>query len=142
MHVLKSIIAAGLAAVVAGTPLCAQQARLPADSMEIGQQYTKWFLAYEADSLWSRMTPEMQERNGDIDHLIELMDQVALQVGTEVEVLEERYVTRNGKPQFWHTGRFSELAEPIQIRWVIEPDGRISGAGVNPASQAPAIDPE
>ena len=71
-----------------------------------------------------------------------MMDQVALQVGTEVEVLEERYVTRNGKPQFWHTGRFSELAEPIQIRWVIEPDGQISGAGINPASQAPQVDPE
>ena len=137
----RSIFVAGLALAVA-LPLTAQEARLPADSMEIGQQYTKWFLAYEADSLWSRMTPEMQERNGGIDHLVQMMDQVALQVGTEVEVLEERYVTRNGKPQFWHTGRFSELAEPVQIRWVIEPDGRISGAGINPASQAPPVDQE
>jgi len=51
-------------------------------------------------------------------------------------------VTRNGKPQFWHTGRFSVMPEPIQIRWVIEPDGRISGARINPASQAPPVDPE
>lgn len=139
MH--RLIVAAGFALVFA-LPLAAQEARLPADSMEIGQKYTKWFLAYEADSLWSHMTPEMQERNGGVDHLVDMMDQVALQVGTEVEVLEERYVTRNGKPQFWHTGRFSEMPEPIQIRWVIEPDGRISGAGINPASQAPAVDPE
>lgn len=139
MH--RLIVAAGFTLVFA-LPLAAQEARLPADSMEIGQKYTKWFLAYEADSLWSHMTPEMQERNGGVDHLVDMMDQVALQVGTEMEVLEERYVTRNGKPQFWHTGRFSEMPEPIQIRWVIEPDGRISGAGINPASQAPAVDPE
>ena len=139
MH--RSIVVAGLALAVA-LPLSAQEARLPADSMEIGQKYTKWFLAYEADSLWSHMTPEMQERNGGIEHLVDMMDQVALQVGTEVEVLEERYVTRNGKAQFWHTGLFSELAEPIQIRWVIEPDGKISGAGINPASQAPPVDPQ
>jgi hypothetical protein len=135
------IVAAGLVLVFA-LPLTAQEARLPADSMEIGRQYTKWFLAYEADSLWAHMTPEMQERHGSTDRLVEMMDQVALQVGTEVEVLEERYVTRNGKPQFWHTGLFSQLAEPIQIRWVIEPDGKISGAGINPASQAPPVDPE
>ena len=139
MH--RSIVATCLALAVA-MPLSAQETRLPADSMEIGQKYTEWLLAYEADSLWSHMTPEMQERNGGTDHLVNMMDQVALQVGTEVEVLEERYVTRNGKPQFWHTGRFSEVAEPIQIRWVIEPDGKISGAGINPASQAPPVDPQ
>ncbi len=136
----RSIVAAGCALLV-GLPLSAQEARLPADSMELGQKYTKWFLAYEADSLWSRMTPGFKESHGDIDQLVGVMEQVALQAGTEVEVLEERYVTRNGKPQFWHTGRFSEMAEPIQIRWVIEPDGMISGAGINPASQAPPVDP-
>jgi hypothetical protein len=31
--------------------------------------------------------------------------------------------------------------EPIQIRWVIV-DGEIWGIGINPASQAPAIDPD
>jgi hypothetical protein len=118
----RSILIAGLALVFA-MPLSGQEAGLPADSMEIGLKYTKWFLAYEADSLWSHMTPEMRERNGGIDHLVDMMDQVALQVGTEVEVLEERYVTRNGKRQFWHTGR-------------------LSGAGINPASQAPPVDPE
>ncbi|MGW8282919.1 MAG: hypothetical protein ACWGON_06435, partial [Gemmatimonadota bacterium] len=99
---VRSIVVAGCALVVA-LPLSAQEARLPADSMELGQKYTKWFLAYEADSLWSRMTPEFKESHGDIDQLVGVMEQVALQAGTEVEVLEERYVTRNGKPQFWHT---------------------------------------
>jgi hypothetical protein len=30
----------------------------------------------------------------------------------------------------------------VALQAVIEPDGKISGAGINPASQAPPVDPE
>ena len=138
----RSVFVALAAVVVASTPLSAQDAGLPADSMEIGRKYTQWFLAYEADSLWSVFTPEYRERNGDVDRVVEMMDVLAMNAGTEIEVLEERYVTRNGRRQFWHTGRFSDIQEPIQIRWVITPEGQIAGAGINPVSQAPPVDPE
>ena len=138
---LRSIVLAAAAARFLVAPLAAQEQDLPPDSMELGQQYTKWFLAYEADSLVSHMTPEFLERSGGIDQLVEIMDQVALNAGTEVEVMEARFVTRNGRRQFWHTGRFSQMPEPIQIRWVIDSTGRIAGAGINPLSQAPPTDP-
>jgi hypothetical protein len=33
------------------------------------------------------------------------------------------------------------MDQPFMIRWVIEPDGSASGLGLNPASQAPPVDP-
>ena len=107
MH--RWIVAAGFALVFA-LPLAAQEARLPADSMEIGQKYTKWFLAYEADSLWSHMTPEMQERNGGIEHLVDMMDQVALQVGTDLGVVVRRSL---GEVEHLHVGE--ELIQGLPV---------------------------
>jgi hypothetical protein len=113
---------------------------LPSDSMEIGRKYVDWFVNGEVDSLRAAMTPEMQER-WTVDLTLERMDLVAERAGFPTKILEEKYVMRNGEPQYWYTAEFDIFPEPFMIRFVITPEGRISGVGLNPASMAPATDP-
>jgi hypothetical protein len=69
------------------------------------------------------------------------MEQLAVRAGTETAVLEEKFVKRNGRTQYWRTARFSDFPEPILLRWVIDAEGKITGLGLGPLSQAPPIDP-
>jgi hypothetical protein len=50
-------------------------------------------------------------------------------------------VTRNGRRQYWRKAKFSGIAEPFLLRWVIVAPGTIGGLGTGPASQAPPVDP-
>ncbi|MEE9206757.1 MAG: hypothetical protein V3U67_00080 [Gemmatimonadota bacterium] len=125
---------------VADVADAADTPHLPPDSMEIGAKYTGWFLDGEADSLWAHFTHEQQERRST-DDIRSVMDQVLTVAGIEAEVIEQKYVMRHGMPQFWHTASFTDFEEPLMIRWVITPEGRIDGFGMNPLSQAPEIDP-
>ncbi|MEN8143540.1 MAG: hypothetical protein ABFS14_01195 [Gemmatimonadota bacterium] len=113
---------------------------LPADSMEIGAKYSQWFSDGEADSLWAHFTPDFQERRS-VDDIRGIMDQVLAMAGIEAEVIEQKYIMRGGMPQFWHTAIFTEFDEALLLRWVITPDGKIGGLGLNPLSAAPEVDP-
>ena len=95
---------------------------LPPDSMEIGRQYADWFLVMEVDSLHAHMTEEMQGRRSP-DEMFDMMTQMFTQVGEPGDMLSERYVMRNGMPQYWYTTEFASAPEPVQIRFVITPDG-------------------
>ena len=69
--------------------------------------------------------------------------QIAAQIGNEVQVVEERWVRRNGNRQYWRVARFSDFAdEPVVLRIVISPSGEMTGVGFNPLSQVPPIDAE
>ena len=65
---------------------------------------------------------------------------LSVRAGTEVAVLEEKFVMRNQRPQYWRTAKFTNFPEPILLRWVINPQGEIVGLGLGPLSQAPPID--
>lgn len=144
MH--TSRLSIGLAAgLLLSTPFAAaaqdaETPRLPADSMEIGAKYVGWILDSRADSMWSKMTPEAQGRIESVGNLKETMGQIHMQLGMHERTISERYWMREGKPQFWHTADFTNVPEPVVIRLVIEPDGRISGVGINPESQNPPVD--
>ena len=64
------------------------------------------------------------------------------QAGSETQLVEERWVRRNGKRQYWRKGVYSNASEPILLRLVILPDGALGGIGLSPASQPPPIEPE
>lgn len=134
-----------LLSLTVASPGTAQEAdemegpHLPADSMEIGRKYVNWFLTMQADSLHAAMTAEMQERRSK-EEVFEGMTQIFMRAGEPGEMVSEKYVMRNGMPQYWYTSEFSEAPEPVQIRFVIMPDGKISGLGINLESQAPPID--
>ena len=67
--------------------------------------------------------------------------ELSLRAGEEVEVIEEKFVTRNGDRQYWRTAKFSNIGEPILLRWVINAKGKYAGMGLGLARQAPPIDP-
>lgn len=115
------------------------QTSLPADSMELGRKYMGFILDREADSIFVHMSAEQQERLGSPDGIRDHMTQLD-QLGTLTEVLEEKYVRRNGAAQFWHTANYSDTPEPFLMRLVIDSEGVIVGVGMGPASQAPPTD--
>jgi hypothetical protein len=137
----NTLLVAVLLLSLAAVPGRADAQGLPADSMEVGRRYTDWFLQFETDSLWAHMTPEFREDAGDASWAEELAARVTEAAGLRLEIIDEEYVTRGGARQYWQTGRYSNMDQPFMIRWVIEPDGSAAGLGLNPASQAPPVDP-
>ena len=122
-------------------PAAAPQ-RLPADSIDIARTYATWFLTYQADSLFAHLPPEDRQQAGSVAEMNNQMMQFAARAGTETALLEERWVRRNGKRQYWRKAAYSISPEPILLRLVILPDGSLGGIGLGPASQPPPIEPE
>jgi hypothetical protein len=110
------------------------------NEIELGRQYTQWLYAARFDSLFAHMSEPARTDLGSASAMADQWDQFVAQVGDETSVVEEKVVMRKGNPQYWRTANFSMAPEPIMIRWVIV-SGEIWGIGINPASQAPPIDP-
>jgi hypothetical protein len=125
-------------AAAPATPLSpAEEARL----LELGKTYTRWFLTGKADSLVGAFAPDMAEKVGGVEGVQQMMNQIAERAGVETKVTEEKMTRRNGRPQFWHAGQFSDLEDDeLVIRWVFDQNGKIAGAGINPKANAPAPD--
>lgn len=126
-------------ATAASAPAPAVHPRV-GNETELGRKYTEWFYTAQFDSLWTHMSDDTKKGLGQVSELGKMLDQVFVHAGEETKVIEERVVMRNGNPQYWRTASFSMMAEPLMIRWVIV-NGEIWGVGMNPASQAPPIDP-
>jgi len=110
------------------------------NEIELGRKYTEWFYTAQFDSLWAHFDEDSRKEIGQASKMGEWLDQLFVQAGEETKVIEEKVVMRNGNPQYWRTASFSMMAEPLMLRWVIV-NGEIRGIGMNPASQAPPIDP-
>ena len=110
------------------------------DSLAIARKYTAWFFTGQVDSLWAHQSPEAKKSNTPAQLMTTLM-QLTGEVGVEDKVIEERFVKRLGKTQYWRTSSFSGGGEPFMLRMVLTPQGEFAGFGFNPRSQAPAIDP-
>lgn len=108
----------------------------------LGKKYTQWFLGGQADSLATGFDPEAFQKVGGMDGMLTMMGQIAERAGTEVKIVEEKMTYRNGQPQFWHEGSFSEFTDQTLVfRWVMNVEGKIVGAGIQPRSAAPEPDP-
>lgn len=127
-------------AAAEGDAAAAEVAPMPADSMEIGKRYADWLIDYHADSLWAHLSDESKERLGSVGDFRDQMGQIFQQIGNQKRIVSQRYWMRNGDHQFWHTAEFSGMEEPVVIRFVIDPDGTITGLGINPQSQNPPVD--
>ena len=114
---------------------------LPADSFDLARKYTKWFYERQVDSLVAHHVQELRQQPGLGARISSSIDELSARAGKELWVRDERFVTRNGQRQYWRTATFSDFPEPLLFRWVITPTGEISGLGMGPQSQAPAIDP-
>lgn len=112
------------------------------DSLALARQYTVWFYTGQVDSLIAHHPAGAQRDTTLRQALMARMEQVAVRAGTEMSVIEEKFVKRNGATQYWRTAKFSDMGEPFLLRWVMLPDGKIGGLGLGPLSQAPPIDPQ
>ena len=121
-------------------PLAAQDQSV--DTLAIGRQATAFFYDGEIDSLWAMLTPEFQEGLGSTEKLFDRFDFLGERAGDEVAVIEETIKMRNGRPQYWRVAEFDLAPEPILLRWVVSPDGKVAGQGLGLASQAPPTDDE
>ena len=118
------------------------RAQAPVDSLALARQYTTWLYAGEADSLVAHSTDETRTEAGARDRFVQLSQLIAQRAGFELEVSEETWKLRNGDCQYWRTAQFSALEEPLLIRWVLDPQGRIAGFGAGPYTQAPPVESE
>ena len=87
-------------------PAAAPQ-RLPADSLDIARRYANWFLSYQAESLFAHLPADDRQRAGSVADMNDQMMRFAAQAGTERELVEERWVRRNGKRQYWRKAVYS-----------------------------------
>jgi len=149
-----------LVALLAAAPLAAQTpapaappaaapapAKLTAEQetkmTALGKTYTRWFLAGTVDSLAAVYDPKLLERVNGVAGIVEMMQQISEKAGFPTKVIAEKLTYRNGMPQYWYEAEFSEFApEPVVIRWLLTPEGKIIGSGINPKSAAPKPDGE
>lgn len=133
------IFAIGTAALAPAQAL-AQDA--PVDSLALARQYTQWLYAGEVDSLLAHSTEETRTKMGASGDFTRVSELIAERGGFELEVSEETWKLRNGDCQYWRTAQFSAMDEPLLIRWVLDPQGRIDGLGAGPFTQAPEVESE
>jgi hypothetical protein len=143
---LLAIAALPVSAAAQATPVAAPAARpkpkqLPPDSLDRARKFTAWLYTNQTDSLFAYMDSASQRELKTPKALEGMVAQLATQAGAEEQLLEERWVTRNGNRQYWRKAKFSGMAEPFLVRWVLVAPGTIGGLGLGLASQAPPIDP-
>jgi hypothetical protein len=104
------------------------------DVQKLGQQYTAWFYAGEADKIWALFSPEMQKAVGKVDNLRTLKSQVEAQAGAETSILEEKLETVGQPPVqvYVRRARFSKAPVPVVVQWAIFDDGKIGGFFIRP----------
>jgi hypothetical protein len=122
-----------------GAPLAAQS-KLPNDSLELGRRWSEWFLTGRADSIASKMSAEVLQASGGLSGIIDAQAMVAERAGAAKLLMEEKFVWRNGRRQYWRTMQMTTLPEPFVLRFVMSTDGMITGIGLGPLSAAPPID--
>jgi hypothetical protein len=144
---LFALAAAPFAAAAAqttqsGTPAARPRpAQLPTDSLERARRYTLWLYTNQSDSLFAALDSASRADAGSARGVENWVAGLATFAGSEDSLVSERWVTRNGRRQYWRTAKFSGYPEPVQVRWVLTAKGEIGGLGMNPASSAPPIDP-
>ena len=117
--------------------------KLDNDSLEFARQVTLWFYSGQVDSLWAHTSPEWQSAMGSKDRWSAMFGDFIQRLGSETELVQERWIKRNGQRQYVRVLRAAEFSEePVAIRWVILPGKRLGGAGMNPLSRMPPADPK
>lgn len=129
-----------LLATVAVAPLGAQTVQSTPDSLTLGRTFTKWFYAAQWDSLLAHQPAQIRSDTTLRPQLEQRLEALRMRGSQETAVLEEKFVTRNGIPQYWRVASFSNFPEPLLIRWMINPSGEIVGMALSALSQAPPID--
>jgi hypothetical protein len=139
------LLLTGLTALILTSPLAAQgtpSTAVPAEvkQLALGHQLTEWFLASRMDSIVARMPDDVKERSGGVASLQNARAQLAMRGGEEAQLLEEKMTRRKGLAQYWRSAMYTELQEPIVVRWLFSEESQVVGFGLGPLSQTPTPD--
>ena len=138
MRQLRTLSLATVILALASLPAHAQ--RLPADSLEAARRYARWFINGQTDSLITAMAPGTLEALGGRDRVAATQNELASRGGAEAAVIEERFVWRLGKRQYWRTVQMTAQEGHLVIRLVLDHDGKFGGYGISSAGNTPPTD--
>jgi len=126
------------AMIIVGRPAPAQTPARP-DSLALARRYFAWLYTGKADSLYAHTTDALKKKLQDPEQYREFTSELVSNAGMETEIESEKFVTRNGKTEYWRFARFSLLNEDILLRLVMT-DGEIAGLGFNEGWDTPPVD--
>ena len=106
-----------------------------------GRQVTEWFFAGQTDSILAHSSPDVLDRMGGAQGLLDARDQLMSRAGSETEVISDKMTKRKGNPQYWRESKYEMAPEPIVLRFVFNAQAQVIGIGMGPLSQTPAPDP-
>jgi len=125
-----------------GAPAAAPAAQLDsAATIATGRRYTEWFYNDLGDSIMAHSSAQVKEKV-TAAQLSEFQGQLISQVGSEVEVISERYVSRDTLSAYLREARFEMMDEPLVVAFTLGASGDIYGFFIRPKSQMPADDPQ
>ena len=129
------------AMAVTGSAAAAQTPAQSTDSLAFARKISEWFFTAQKDSLWAHSSADMKTQLEKPDSFVDALNDLSARAGAEDKVVEEKFVKRKGNTQYWRTSKYSLVGEPVMVRFAFSPDFTIIGIGMNPASEAPEIDP-
>jgi len=106
-----------------------------------GRQVAEWFFAGQTDSLLAHASPDVLERMGGANGLLEARDQLLSRAGSETKVINDKMTKRRGNPQYWRESDYENAPEAMVLRFVFNAQAQVIGIGMGPLSQTPAPDP-
>ena len=140
MNPLRLIASALLVAIIASPAAARAQSVQKQDSLSLARQYTSWLYSSQVDSLFAYASDDAKAVVKSAKAFEEPILELTARAGIEQEVLEEKFVTRHGRLQYWRTARFSNSTEPLTLRFALNERGEITGLSLRPRSAAPAVD--
>lgn len=117
-------------------PFPDMQADKPGSTMQEGRELSRAFLDGQTETLWTRMTPQMQQALGSAAALAQFRAQVAQQLGEEQSLIDETTSEQGGHRVYRRTARWSKTPGPIVMQWTLDGQDRIVGFFVRPQPQA------
>src|SRR3954466_11051656 len=114
---LLALPAAAVAQTPAPTPVRRPAPRqLEPDSLDRARKFTAWLYTNQTDSLFAYMDSASRKELKTSRAIEDWVAGLATEAGSEEQLIEERWVTRNGRRQYWRKAKFSGVAEPFLVR--------------------------
>jgi 3-oxoacyl-ACP reductase-like protein len=110
------------------------------DLVVAGRKLANWILANQLDSVVANLGPGANADSTRVE-LTRLIEEIAINGGSELKVTDEKVVRRNGRYQYWRTAEFERAPGAVLLRIVLTPDGKYGGIGIGLANNAPPVDP-
>lgn len=105
-------------------------------SLSLGREFTRMFYGGRVEGLWERMSEGQRAEQGSVENLSQFRKTVEELVGAEVRVLGEEVVSEAGREVYVRRVRYEKSAEPFDLKWTLDAEGRIADFSIRPARPA------